>query len=131
MKAKKSYKNGGKTKVTGAKTSKYTSKEKKMRDKGARTSSIGPNVGAGAYDVARKDKDLKKKIGTAQNPSAYVGLERGQLWRHLYHPNEKEDGKIFEDKRRPQEGTEDEERRSNQEGCRSRKSSKRKTPQES
>ena len=36
-----------------------------MRDKGARTSSIGPNVGGySAYDVARKDKDLKKKIGT-------------------------------------------------------------------
>ena len=73
MKAKKSYKNGGKTKVTGAKTSKYTSKEEEMRDKGARTSSIGRNVGAGAYNVARKDKDLKKMIGTAQNPSAYVG----------------------------------------------------------
>ncbi len=64
MKAKK-------TKVTGAKTSKYTSKEKKMRDKGARTASGG--YGSGVYDMARKDSEFKKHIGTAQNPSAYVG----------------------------------------------------------
>jgi hypothetical protein len=70
MKARKNPKN---TRVTGAKSSKYTSEEKAMRDKGARTSSIGRNVGSGAYNVARKDKDLSKKIGTAQNPSAYVG----------------------------------------------------------
>tara|TARA_R100001460_G_scaffold74716_1_gene115834 strand:- start:224 stop:613 length:390 start_codon:yes stop_codon:yes gene_type:complete len=73
MKAKKSYKNGGKTKVTGAKTSKYTSEEKKMRDRGARSAGITKSFSTDAYRLARKDPELSKKVGTPQNPSAYVG----------------------------------------------------------
>ena len=76
MKAIKKYNKGGNikgaNKVTGAKATRYTDKEKAMYEKGKRVGEFD-RFPEDYYRVARKDKDLKKYVGTPGQPSAYYG----------------------------------------------------------